>query len=86
MNEQKAVLRDGTILSVGDEVVTNYHPTCIGKVFIVEEIIPYDYCESKTRVLVHLKDHPERKLYGYDKDKDSENGYGIDANWYKPNL
>ena len=54
--------RDGNEITVGAEVETNFHRSCIGKTFVVDEIHPWNYCSSRFLVLVHLKDFPERKL------------------------
>jgi hypothetical protein len=75
--------RDGTRLGLGDEVITDLHAACQGETFIIEQITPHPYCESKTHVLVHLKGNPERKILGFSKpglfDEDPP---GIDANWF----
>lgn len=78
-----AILRDGTVLEIGDEVTTNYHKTCIGQIFIVEAITPYRWCESKTMVLVHLKGDPARKIVGLQKEGIDNHPPGLDANWFK---
>lgn len=79
----KAILRDGAELNIGDEVETKF-PGCRGYTFIVCEINPYEDCESKTRVVVHLKGDPSRKILGFKKDGYHLNGPdGIDTNWFK---
>jgi len=80
----KATLRDGTTLEIGDEVETNFHKSCMGKIFIVCEIHPYDTCESKSMVVVHLKGEPGRRLEGFKKEGHvSDRPLGIDTNWFK---
>lgn len=64
------------VISLGDTVLTDYHPACVGCVFVVTRITPYGYCESGHMVLVHLKDEPERTLQG-------KLGLGLDTNWFK---
>lgn len=77
-------LRNGEILTLGDEVTTAFHKTCEGKIFVVCEMNPYGHCESGMLIVAHLKDHPERRMEGFARD-----GYqfqepaGIDANHFK---
>lgn len=82
--DQVAVQRDGTIIRTGDRVSTNYHPSCIDQVFVVELIYPWDTCESRTMVIVHLESDPTRKLQG-EPPRLAPEGHkgGIDANWLK---
>jgi len=77
-----AILRDGSRLNLGDEVITNYHESCIGKTFIVCNIIPHAHCESGTLVTVHLKGDEQRKMLGFKKEG-MDFSDGIDANWFK---
>lgn len=82
-----AVLRDGTELHVGEEVTTDIYSKCVGQVFVVEEINPYEYCESGTMIIVHLKSDPERKMLGFKKEGWVKPGPdGIDANWFKKHV
>lgn len=64
--------RYGEIFSVGDEVnIRNgYHPSCDGRVFIVETIEPFDACESGYMILL--------------KDKETGNIFKkkLDTNWF----
>lgn len=78
----QAILRDGSVLEIGDEVTTNYHKKCIGLTFIVCEINPYPYCESGTLVVAHLKDDPERRIEGLKVEGRDFGPPGIDANWF----
>lgn len=76
-------LRDKTILTMGDEVQTSFHKSCLGKTFIICEMNDFPGgCESGIMLVVHLKGDPERKITGLKKE-----GYdwveGIDANWFK---
>lgn len=72
-----ATLRDGeTTIDIGDEVETDFHKNCLGRIFVVEEVNPYANCESGFMIVVHLKGHPDRKMKG-------SLGIGIDANWFK---
>jgi len=82
MSKNTAILRDGSVLEIGDEVVTKF-PGCDGYTFVVCEINHYEHCESKARVVVHLKDDPSRKILGFKKENYHLNGPdGIDANWF----
>lgn len=84
-----ATLRNGITLKIGDEVTTNIYPKCVGQVFVIEEMNEYAACDSGVIILAHLKDDPERKLRGFQKE-----GYvqlkpeGLDANWFEkvPNF
>lgn len=76
-----ATLRDGTVLNLGDEVTTDYRG-CKGYTFIVCEINPYEYCESKTMVVAHLKDSPQRRIRSPFAGRDGRPD-GLDANWFK---
>lgn len=83
-DKTQAILRDGTILAIGDEVETDYHPSCLGRIFVVYEINPWELCESGSMVVVHLQGHPERKILGFKKEGLHLLGPdGIDANWFK---
>ena len=76
-----AKLRDGSELIIGDEVTTHF-AGCKGYVFVVCEINPYEFCESKSMVVAHLKGYPERVI----KSKfagDNGRPNGLDANWFK---
>lgn len=73
---ESAIDRHGNVVRLADEVETNYHPNCIGRVFVVSEIIPWDNCESGFMILAHLKDSRERVIRGV-------NGQGLDTNWFK---
>ena len=78
-----ATLRDGSILEIGDEVETSFKG-CAGYLFIVCEINPYDLCESKAMVVVHLKGDPSRKILGFKKEGYIFNGPdGLDANLFR---
>lgn len=82
--QKQATLRDGSFIAIGDEVSTNYHSSCVGQVFIVAEINDCEVCESKSMIVVHLKDFPDRRIEGFKKE-----GWvkpfpdGLDANWFK---
>jgi len=78
-----AKLREGTELNIGDEVETNYHHTCEGRIFVVCEINPWPQCESGAMVVVHLQGHPDRKILGFKKEGLDLGPDGIDANWFK---
>lgn len=76
---REALLRDGTFLNTGDEV--NILPGLIGynfldRVFVISEIIPFEWCESKSLVKVYQKETPSFIVAGRDGD-------GVDANWFK---
>lgn len=72
----KAKLRDGTELEIGDEVETSWTVKCLGIIFVVFEIIPWETSESHTMVNVHVKGEPDRVLK-------STTGLGLDANWFR---
>lgn len=77
-------LREGQILSIGDEVTIDAgiltgllketHKE--GEVFVIEIMTPWLYCESQMLVIAARKDDPEKKTNGVA-------GKGIDANWFK---
>ena len=71
-----ATTRNGEIISIGDEVETNWSPKCLGVVFVVFEINPFEDCESGHMVNVHVKGLPDRILK-------SSSGSGLDTNWFK---
>ena len=77
-----AKIRDGSIIGIGDEVVTDFYKACIGLIFVVEQITTHDTCESGTLVVAALKDDRSKKLLGLKKEgltfKD-----GIDANHFR---
>jgi len=79
--ELVAVTREGEELRMGDEVTTNYHKDCAGKIFIVCDIVKYDNCESGFMVVVHLKDFPERKILGLKKEGHTFQD-GLDCNHF----
>ncbi len=78
----KAVQRDGAELFIGDEVEVKpgLYKACEGQTFIVCEINPYEGCESGFRIVVHLKEAPERRLIGMKKARVGPEG--IDCNWF----
>lgn len=79
-----AILRNGDVLEIGDEVETNFHPTCKGQLFIICEMNKYQYCESGVLVVAHLKGYPERKITGLRvTSAEGDMPIGIDANWFK---
>jgi len=71
-----ATLYDGSTLQEGDEVETRFHRSCLGVIFVVESITPYDACASGSMVIAHVKEDPNRKIVG-------SRGMGLDANWFK---
>jgi len=73
---QEAKTRDGIVISLGDEVETNWSPKCDGVIFVVCEITPYDICESKFMLNVHVKGSPDRKLK-------ASSPLGFDTNHFK---
>lgn len=74
----QAVLRGGEILGEGDEVATEYHSSCVDKIFVIKSITKFAECESGYHVLAYMKDDEEKVLKG------TTDGNGIDANWFKP--
>lgn len=70
-----AVTRDGEVFEIGDVVYTNWHRSCIGQEFVIEEIYHYAATESGYLVRVHLNGHPDRVLK-------TSNGVGLDTNWF----
>lgn len=82
----QAVQRDGTILSICDEVEVKpgFNAKCDGLTFVVCEINPFPgQCESGTMVVVHLKGSPDRKILGFKKKGHDLGPDGLDANWFK---
>lgn len=71
-----AIDRDGNVIRIGDHVSTDFHPSCVDRVFVVFEINRHDNCESGFMILAHLKDSREREIRGV-------NGQGLDTNWFK---
>ena len=78
----KAKLRDGSFIEIGDEVQTDFHKSCIGLTFVVEQISSHETCESGYLVVVALKEDRSKKILGFKKEgmifKD-----GIDANHFR---
>ena len=70
-------------ISIGDEVSTNYHKSCDGITFVVEQITEYSACSSGFIVLAAMKDNPERKIYGLQKEGMDLGPPGIDSGWFK---
>lgn len=80
----KALTRHGVVITIGDEVGTDWHHTCIGKVFIVETITPFELCESGFMIVAHLKTDPTRKLLGMKFEGVTKKiPDGLDSNWFK---
>lgn len=71
-----ATRRDGVEIKVGQQVTTDFHPECVGRVFIVIKFTPYN-CESGYMCLTHLDGAQDRELKG-------SSGLGLDTNWFKP--
>ncbi len=85
MSENKklvAKLRDGTELTVGMDVTTNYRG-CKGHEFTICEIHPYQHCESGFFVVLHLKGDPARRIKSPFAGKDGRPD-GFDCNWVTP--
>jgi len=78
---QSAKLRDGSEISIGDEVTSTFKG-CKGYTFIVCEINPWEFCWSKAMVVVHLKEDPTRKILGFQKEGHDLGPPGIDASWF----
>lgn len=74
-----AVTREGVEINVGDTVLTNFRG-CKGYEFTVCEIHPYEHCESKYFVVLHLKGSPERIIKSPFEGKDGRPA-GFDTNW-----
>ena len=77
----RAVLRNFDTLEVGDDVTTEFRG-CSGYEFTICEIHPYETCESKAMVVVHLKGYPERVIKSPFAGKNGR-PEGVDANWFK---
>lgn len=81
---QRVKLRDGTTLTMGDEVSTDFHPTCSGLIFVICEMNPFPgQCESGFMIVVHLKGEPDRKILGFKKEGMDLGPDGIDGNWFR---
>lgn len=78
-----AIQRDGAKLFIGDEVIVKpgLNKKCEGLLFVICQINPYPDCESGSKVVVHLKGSPDRKLLGFKKEGHDLGPDGIDANW-----
>jgi len=76
MKTQTAKLRDGTELSIGDLVETDWTPKCEGVIFEIFEIAEHDTCESGFMLQVHVQGQPDRIFK-------SKNGKGFDTNTFK---
>ncbi len=81
--QREVALRDGSILSVGEEATV--HPGILtgllkeaheGKTFIIEKMTEWPNCESGALVIAYQKNDSELKTTGI-------GGKGIDANWFK---
>lgn len=77
-----AILRDGSVISEGDEVQTDFYKACAGLTFVVEQVTPHETCESGFLVVAALKEDRSKKLLGFKKEgltfKD-----GLDANHFR---